>query len=84
MGVLEGGGTGLAGSRTGPVENLPFTMLASPRQSGFNRGFPRRQFDSSARVRWTTTLGMGVLEDGGAGLAVSARRKSSTSSALPR
>ena len=73
IGVLEGGGTGLVGSRIGPLAIFRSSTLASPRQSGFDRGFPRRQFDSSARVRWTTTLGMGVLENGGAGLAVSAR-----------
>ena len=73
IGVLEGGGTGLAGSRIGPLKIFRSSTLASPRQSGFDRGFPRREFDSSAQVRCQLTQVICVLEGGGTGLAVSAR-----------
>ena len=73
IGVLEGGGTGLAGSRIGPLKIFRSSTLASPRQSGFDRGFPRREFDSSAQVCCQLTQVIYVLEGGGTGLAVSAR-----------
>ena len=73
IGVLEGVGTSLAGRVSARLKINGSSTLASPRQSRFDRGFPRRQFDSSAQARSATTPVICVLEDGGTVLAVSAR-----------
>ena len=73
IGVLEDGGTGLAGRVSARLKFNGSSTLASLHQRRFDRGFPRRQFDSSAQAVSATTPVICVLEDGGTVLAVSAR-----------